>query len=223
MNIKYLFHKYIYTSIKTNMGPLITLGNKESWTILPRLSPESFVVSGGAGHDISFELELIDRFGCMVVLLDPSLPGRRTYEQLNPKPKQLIFHPLGLAATSGMRYLAPPEKDPHLFSWRISKNGDGEEMQFICLKEILNKYNKDKIDLLKIDIEGFEYEVLGNALKENLAIKQVCVEIHQGPKYEGRTQIDRWILIMRLLFKGYIFLHNRGRDHTFYSTGCAVK
>ena len=36
----------------------------------------------------------------------------------------------------------------------------------------------DSIDLLKIDIEGFEYEVLEDCLEDRIPIKQICVEFH---------------------------------------------
>jgi hypothetical protein len=36
----------------------------------------------------------------------------------------------------------------------------------------------DRIDLLKIDIGGFEYEVQERYLAEQIPIKQICVEFH---------------------------------------------
>ena len=61
------------------------------------LGPDSRILSAGAGNDISFEKALTERYGCRVVLLDPSPTGVATVERENLPADKLIFMPVGLA------------------------------------------------------------------------------------------------------------------------------
>lgn len=216
MNWRLFLHQIIYASIQKDMGKLLTLGELEPWTILPRLSSKSFVVSGGAGNDISFELDLIKRFGCCVALFDPSLPGKTTVERHQYISRQLKFFEKGIAANNGINFLRPPTEDPSLHSWVKADEKTGEAMNFVTLSDIVHQFNKPRIDLLKIDIEGYEYEVLEDLLKTSIPVTQICVEIHQEPQVPGRTRKDRWRIINALRKAGYALLHHRHWDHTFY-------
>ena len=216
MDIRLALHNIAYAILTKNLGRLDTYGIIEKWTMLPDLGKNSFVVSGGAGNDISWELYLVEKYGCTVVLLDPSLPGRLTFEKAQPTPSGLFFLPYGLASSTGKRFLSPPEQDPSIHSWTISREGSGEAMEFLNLTAILKQFNKSNIDLLKIDIEGFEYEVLEDMLDSDIAVRQVCVEIHQGEIFGGKTRKDRWRMIIAMLGARYKLLHHRCWDHTFY-------
>jgi FkbM family methyltransferase len=216
MKPRLLLHRIAYAMIQRDMGGLVTLGQLEPWTILPTLNPESFVVSGGAGNDISFELDLIRRFGCSVALFDPSLPGKTTVARHQPASDRLHFFESGIAATGGVNYLKPPKEDPSLHSWVKADADSGEAMQFVTLADIANQFRKRRIDLLKIDIEGYEYEVLEDLLRGQIQVTQICVELHQEPQVPGRTRKDRWRIINALRRAGYVLLHHRHWDHTFY-------
>src|SRR3954452_5245877 len=81
--------------------PTVLLGRSDQWAIpAGSLDSESFVVSAGVGHAITFEQDIVARFGCKIVLLDPSPTGRTTMEGLSGR-RNLDYRPLGLAATSG--------------------------------------------------------------------------------------------------------------------------
>jgi len=198
------------------MGQLVTLGELEQWTILPRLDSQSFVVSGGAGNDISFEIDLIKRFGCCVALFDPSLPGKTTVARHPDVSGKLRFFEAGLAASTGINFLRPPTQDPSLHSWVKADENTGEAMNFVTLSDVMRQFNKARIDLLKIDIEGYEYEVLEDLLMSSIPVTQICVEIHQEPQVPGRTRRDRWRMINALRRAGYALLHHKHWDHTFY-------
>jgi FkbM family methyltransferase len=214
--LKLLAHKLIYSHLLKPDPRLVTLGNAETWTLVPSLNTESFVISGGAGHDISFELELIELCGCPVVLLDPSLPGATTIENLVDRPRELIFLRQGLAADVGNRFLSKPEENEDKKSWQISESDKGIKHSFTSLQALLDHYNKKHIDFLKIDIEGFEYEVIEQILRDKISITQICVEIHQGQSFGGKTRKDRWALINKMLKHGYTLIHHKNWDHTFY-------
>ncbi|MCC6011932.1 FkbM family methyltransferase [Candidatus Caldipriscus sp.] len=68
----------------------------------------------------------------------------------------------------------------------VSKEGK-IEVQAISLDEIVERYGE--IELLKMDIEGAEYDVIFNARKESLRrIKRLVGEIH----YEGKEMLEKF-------------------------------
>jgi hypothetical protein len=134
---------------------------------------------------------------------------------LNPPPHRLHFLPYGLASTAGKRLLFPPDANADTTSWTITGNSKGHEIEFLDLAAVLHRFKRDSIDLLKIDIEGFEYEVLDGMLKSAVRPRQICVEIHQGHLFMNRTRRDRWKLIFKLLTSGYSLVHHHHFDHLF--------
>jgi|GEM_PF-5907822 len=64
-------------------------------------------------------------------------------------------------------------------------------MNFVTRSDVMHQFNKSRIDLLKIDIEGYEYEVLEDLLSNSIPVTQICVEIHQEPQVPGRKRKDR--------------------------------
>lgn len=216
MNLSLLGHRLVYRALTRSM-PTTRVGVGAAWNLaMDSLTAESFVISGGAGHDISFELELVARTGCRLVLLDPSPTGKATVDQAE-LPSALVFEAKALSSQVGVISLAKPI-DMREGSWRLDLSGSGEKMQSTSISDIMQRFEVDRVDLLKIDIEGFEYDVLDDVLKRGIPIRQICVEIHQGPVF-GKSRIDRWHLIFRLLKARYRLIHHDGWDHTFLHKG----
>jgi hypothetical protein len=66
------------------------------------------------------------------------------------------------------------------------------------------------IDLLKMDIEGFEYEIIDQFLDQRIPVRQLCVEFHPW-LMPGRTLKT----IARLYRAGYRIIYKHRGDHTF--------
>lgn len=189
------------------------IGGAAAWNLdLRGITESSFVISAGAGHDISFELDLVDRTGCQLILLDPSPTGCNTVANIE-LPKKIAFEPVALSDQTGYMKLAKP-LNMQEGSWRVDFDGEGEKMPCTSISEIMERYEQKKLDLLKIDIEGFEYQVLKDIIRRKIPIRQICVEIHQGPEF-GKTRWDRWIIIYGLYKLGYRLIYHKGWDHTF--------
>lgn len=70
--------------------------------------------------------------------------------------------------------------DPYVLNKKLMKHS---EIEVTTIDEIILSKNLNLVNLLKIDVEGFEYEVLlgcNDALKKN-KIKKIIIELH--PKY----------------------------------------
>lgn len=195
-----------------------TLGNGDTqWTILTRnLNPTTIIYSGGVGPDISFELELIRRFGVKIHIFDPSPLGKETiakaFKTVDGLEGHLLFKPVGLAATTtGSFSIGGGNGDKPWF--RTATEGDGANVPCTTIAAEMRANGHDHIDLLKLDIEGFEYEVLESCFAANIPIGQICVEFHHFFPDIPRSTTMR--TINGLKGKGFSLIHRHRHDHTF--------
>src|SRR5205085_2787480 len=79
------------------------------WCIAPDLlKPDSVIYSFGVGEEISFDLELIRRFGVTVHAFDPT-PRSVQWLARQQLPQDFIFHDYGVAAIDGTCSFHPPQ------------------------------------------------------------------------------------------------------------------
>ena len=215
-------YQFFYGLALSRGFELTTLGAADSickWTICPTgLSSSSVVYSGGLGRDISFEHALLARFGCKMVLYDPSPGALETMARTENQVPQFHFFPTALTARKGTLALAPP-LDPKGDSWFARNDGTGKiEVPCTDLPSLMAQNRHQHVDLLKLDIEGCEYEVIDDLLKRRVPVRQICVEFHHGiiPGI-GRGQTIRSML--KLLARGYKLVNQEGFNHTFVLPG----
>ena len=199
---------------------LETLGSPAlecAWTFCPvGLNESSIVYSAGVGKDITFEHALVERYGCNVHLLDPSPTGQETMSLPGNQMPELRFSPVALAAQNGKLTLSPPA-DAEEGSWFSSDaNNEGLKVAAIALQSLMEKNAHTAIDLLKIDIEGSEYEVIDEMLRRRLPVRQICVEFHHSNPLLPNIQRSQSIrAIVRLAMHGYKLINVHGSNHTF--------
>ena len=146
------------------------------------VDPESVVYSFGVGCDVSFDQGLIAARGVTVHAFDPT-PRSIDWLKTQALPESFVFHPWGIADFDGTaRFHAP--KDPTHVSHTLLEGGDvgtgTVEVPVFRLRTIMDKLGHDRIDILKMDIEGAEYGVLGDVLGSGIRIGQILIEFHHG-------------------------------------------
>lgn len=186
------------------------IGDVDSWSILTDKLHSSVVFSGGVGKDITFEIKLANQYGCRVYLYDPSPTGINTVQKLL-LPEKIKFSPVGLAGNNGEVVFSKP-KNILEGSYTISDEGD---TTFSCrkLSELIAENCFNEIELVKIDIEGFEYQVLEELLDSNIMVRQIVVEYHHFFKSISSTKTSDSIKLLKS--KGYILFHKSGHDYSF--------
>ena len=195
---------------------LVTLGDACSWTICDKdLDANSHILCAGAGNDISFEKALIASYGCKAVLLDPSPTGIATVQRENLPDESLKFLPTGLAGTDGVIAFEEP-RDPRegSFVGNLKSNSAAHKFRCETPSTVMRQLGWSHIDLLKIDLEGFEYQVIQHILQKGLNVKQICVEFHHGSPFPHRRE-DTIRAILALRKGGYDLVHRSSWDHTF--------
>jgi FkbM family methyltransferase len=185
-----------------------TIGVLSQWTIVTRgLHRDAVIYSGGVGEDITFEQELIRRFGVKIHIFDPAPVAARTVALANTD--GLLFRPVGLAASTTGKFSIGGGTDSS--TWL--KAGGSETLPCTSLAREMEMNGHKSIDLLKIDIEGFEYEVLEACLAEQIPIKQLCVEFHD---FFPEIPAARTKSMIRVLEShGFDLIHRHRHDHTF--------
>jgi FkbM family methyltransferase len=172
------------------------------------MHPGAIIYSGGVGGDISFELDLIRRFGVTIQIFDPSPIAQNTVNSADSS--NLLFKPVGLAASDHASCSVGGGNGGK--TW-FKKGGDNS-VPCTTLQAEMAKNGHQYIDLLKIDIEGFEYEVLEACIDAQIPIKQICLEFHDFfpdiPKEKTHNAIRS------LKSCGYQLIHRNRHDHTFY-------
>lgn len=197
-------------------APTVLLGKSDQWAIVgSALNANSFIVSAGVGHSISFEEAIIQKFDATIVLLDPSPTGVNTIK--NKKDiRNIDFRAMGLAKQGGDISFGLPDSSEE-GSFRKAVDG-GDCLTFKCtsLAELMKEHGKNRIDLLKIDVEGFEYEIIESVFENDIDIDQICVEIHHDKVIStDKTVFDAASIILKLFRRGYRIVYNKNMDFTF--------
>lgn len=162
--------------------PKVSLGNENaSFCICPaRLSEESVVYSFGVGKDISFDLALIQEFGVRVHAFDPT-PRSVAWMRTQKAPDEFIFHEYGIGPYDGCAVFHAPA-NPHFVSYSVIARGSivGQEVEVPVyrLRTIMHLLGHERVDLLKMDIEGAEYGVISDLIASCVDVRQLLVEFH---------------------------------------------
>jgi FkbM family methyltransferase len=165
------------------------------WTRTDVLNSESIVYSVGIGQDISFDLGLIERFGLSIHAFDPTRKCR-DWLRTQRMPRQFIFTTLGLADYDGVgSFVLRSRPDWDNYELNVPDAGafDREELPVARLATLMNRFGHHHLDILKIDIEGSEFDVLTDVLASDLEVRQILVEFHyadQGTLARARSALD---------------------------------
>ena len=196
---------YLLRQVRRNR---LTLGNRYAdWTFCPdTLNESSVVYSFGVGEDISFDLQLMKRFHLHIHAFDPS-PESLAWIGGQKLPAGFHFYPYGLAATDGeISFAEPADPGIHsLFATHLEEKAAEGLKQHVLpvhrLPTIVQNLGHKKIDILKMDIEGAEYELIEDIVASPVPVSQVLIEFHHRFPYIGVKRTRQ--AISRLNLAGY--------------------
>ena len=186
------------------------------WFLAPQpLGPQSIVYSLGIGTDISFDLALIKRYGCTIHAFDPT-PESQQWLAGQQLPGQLVIHAYGIAARDGQLsfHQASSEGWVSLQQTRYTSPAT-IALPVKRLATIMQELGHTQLDLLKMDIEGAEYEVLADLLGQNIPCRQLLVEFHHRNLPDGITQTRRTISQLRAAGYQLVKMAANGEEYTF--------
>lgn len=173
------------------------------WCILSdSLDRESVVVDVGLGENVSFAESLIRKYGCLVRGLDPTPKAIEYTRQLGNE--RLHLFEVALGAEAGTREFFLPANPDHVSGSLKAENHlapTGIVVDVVDVDGLFELLGCERIDVLKLDIEGAEYDVIESAPFRRRAgdITQLCVEFHHRWPGFGKEYTDRAVHTLRQL------------------------
>jgi len=218
--------------------------NYGGWSIpkYAKLNKSSIIYSGGVGEDMSFDLKLEDKYKCKIYLIDPTKKSIKHYEEVkefyNSKINKFsgniqadyIYNIIDLKPNfNNYTYIKKglykektklkfyKQTNPNYVSQSLVPNMFGteyDEVEVDSIKNIMKTYNHNKIDLLKLDIEGSEIDVLNQMLDDEIYPTYLCIEFDLLLKNKDPKQLTQK-LVSRLQENNYKILENKNLNITF--------
>jgi FkbM family methyltransferase len=199
------------------------------WTV-PKdfFNADSICYLAGAGEDISFDAALADRHHSQVHIFDPTpraishfsefcqhiksgerMPINNGTEYYNFEKSHLSclhFHDIGLwNKDEEIKLYAPdsPKKVSHSIV-NLQHSNDYFIGKVSRLTNIMKQNDHKQLDLLKVDIEGAEYEVINSIVEDKLNIKVIGVAYDEYTKPLDKDYLKRIMeSVDKLLKYGY--------------------
>lgn len=178
---------------------------KPNFIYIPNLSRNSLVIDAGCGYEADFSLHMINQYGLKAFGVDPTHKHRQALIQ-HEKTYLGKFNYLPFAITA---------KDTELDFYESKVNESGSichdhtnvkhdevikyKVKGLTLSSILKEINETSVDILKLDLEGAEYELLNNVSKADLLpFKQIFIEFHhhaiaQFNKQDTKRLVNKFV------------------------------
>ena len=204
-------------TIRTQTETLTTIG--APWTVVPsQLNSGGLALAFGIGTDIGFELALASRFSMTVHAFDPT-PRSGEWIRTQQLPDGLNFHALGLAAADGVLRFEEPELGHHVsFSATTNSGRPSVSLPVKRLPSITRDLGDPHIELLKMDIEGSEYEVIRDMPNHQVRPTQILVEFHHRFPNFRASDTREAISTLQALGYGVAHVASNGEEFLFVKT-----
>lgn len=192
-------------------------GGNHGWVVdYSKLNSNSVVYSVGVGSNIDFDLALIEELKLAVYAFDPT-PRSIEWIKKQSLSKSFKFIPVGLGSNDGEMEFFPPRKESSTHFSPIDRY-DNLGVETIkapvkTLKSLVQEFGHQTIDLLKMDIEGAEYDVIDNLEEQGVEINQILIEFHH--MYKGISLDDTKNAIDKLRKLGFELFHISQRTYEF--------
>jgi len=199
--------------------PVIALGTHYGGWKVPEgyLDKKSICYFAGAGIDISFDVEVARKFGTHVYIIDPTPVARQHFDTLVERTKNgekleinrsrdlfysietetlklLHFVDLGLWSSDTTLKFFEPGNSKTMVSHSVVNLHKTEayfEAEVVKVATLMKKLGHTRVDFLKIDIEGAEYEVIDNVIEDKLNIGVLGIEFDEVHHPLNKKSVER--------------------------------
>lgn len=198
-----LIRRFGYLKIRVKLDTAWYGSNYGGFFVCPKLlNNNSIIYSFGIGEDISFDRSIIENHDCTVFGFDPT-PKSINWINTQNLPVKFHFLDYGISNKSGLVDFYLP-KNPEYVSGSIIIRNELYEKVIVQMKsfnDIISELGHKHIDVLKIDIEGSEYDVIDDILNASVLIGQILIEFHDRFVENGKRKTQQ--AIKKLKIYGY--------------------
>lgn len=151
----------------------------------PDLTAESVVIDGGCSYQADLSVLLMQRYGVRAFGVDPTRKHAAALREIAARSQGRFVHlPYAIAAVDQMLTFTESRTNESgsLLQDHVNVLQDETstyDVKAVTLSTLLDEIGVEAVDLLKLDLEGAEYDVLGSVTREQLLpFRQVFVEFH---------------------------------------------
>lgn len=210
--LKLKARQFIGTEPKFRVDMSLITQDYSGWKLVPSLINENDIVySVGICDDIAFDLDIINKKKVQLFAFDPT-PYSVQWVAKQILPSKFNFFPWAAAGIDGKFFLYPRvnkygKKSDVMYTFhnQEEERDDGVSVDAFTFESMAKKLGHYKIDLLKIDIEGAEYEFLNTLLSSSMRPKQLLVEFHH--RFEGIGKNKTIHAVNSLREEGYLIIN----------------
>lgn len=196
------------------------------WLDQSVIGAQPLVLDCGLGRDISFPAAFLARFGGQVIGIDPNPESIEYCEQHCPPNMQIMNKALWTQADQALTFHMPRARE------QLPLGADGVSGSLVdshdyveggtqfttnttSFEQLLDSLDREECDVLKLDIEGAEYEVLAHLCEsgELIKIRQLLVEFHHNVTHHTLEQTQSTIESIQEV--GFQLIHREGRNYIF--------
>ncbi len=153
------------------------------------LNKESMVLDLG-GYQGQWASDLFSRYRCNISVFEPVSGFAERISKRFVNNDQIDVFCFGLGGSSRTELIHLSADGSSLFD--RSENPETEKIKIIDVKDWVNEHGINKIDLIKINIEGGEFELLDRLIETGLIenIDNIQVQFHDISK-ESKSEMER--------------------------------
>lgn len=172
------------------MVECIRLGSDYGGYWIPYLPYRGVMYDCGVGEDATFAIEATRAFDLYTYLFDPTPRAKKYFNSLHDY-SFIEFKQIGIAGSNKTFEFYPPRDPSHVSYSKENIQQTSDPITFKCytIKTIMDILGDDELEILKLDIEGTEYEVLESLAIDKVFPKVIIMEAHTVP-YDFPVQPD---------------------------------
>ena len=185
------------------------------------LNENGIVYSLGVGDSIEFDLEIIKHSNAFVFAFDPTPYAMEWIEQQST-PERLKFYPWAVSGKDGefimtQRVNLKGHKSEIMWTELLPNERSGNiiTVPSFSIGSIMKKLNHEKIDLMKVDVEGTEYEIIDYLLQNKIIPKQLLIEFHHRFKSKDKAMTQTAIEELQKVGYKIFSISETGREIGF--------
>lgn len=210
------------------------------WWLCPSLLGQgSYALCCGAGEDISFDAALNSRFGMRVICVDPTPRAVKHVERVLEAARsggaresglpeseflagfdaeRFSFVPHAVWSCERTLRFYEPQNQQHVSHSAVNLQRTDRyiEVPAETPAKIVSRFGTTTVALVKLDVEGSEYEVLRSMLDARLLPEQILLEFdefHHPLSWSYPVRVIDWI--RRLAAQQYRLVHVEGSNFLF--------
>lgn len=187
-------------------------------------SKSSVIVDVGCGFDADFSVYMINKYGLRAIGIDPTLKHKESLANLSKKMNGQFSHKLlAISATNGKIIFNESVDNVSGSILNEHKNIRNDkiktyEVESVSLSKLPERLGLLKIEYIKLDLEGAEYELLNNVQESDLEkYNQIFVEFHHHC-VSGYTKKDTLEYVRKIASYGFKYYTLDNHNFLFYKT-----